>query len=41
LHGLPNGEIATLLGISRNMVEKHIMRALLSCRALRACGAEA
>lgn len=38
LHGLPNGEIAALLGISRNMVEKHIMRALLTCRAVRAEG---
>lgn len=36
LHGLPNGEIATRLGISRNMVEKHIIRALLQCREVRA-----
>ncbi|GGF58274.1 ECF sigma factor [Azorhizobium oxalatiphilum] len=36
LHGLPNGEIATRLGISRNMVEKHIIRALLACRKVRA-----
>lgn len=35
LHGQSNGQIATQLGISRNMVEKHIMRALLTCRALR------
>lgn len=36
LHGLANGEIAGMLGISRNMVEKHIIRALLHCRAVRA-----
>ncbi|SEG79105.1 RNA polymerase sigma factor [Bosea lathyri] len=36
LHGLANGEIAVALGISRNMVEKHIIRALLHCRAVRA-----
>lgn len=36
LHGLANGEIAGILGISRNMVEKHIIRALLHCRAVRA-----
>ena len=36
LHGLANGEIAELLGISRNMVEKHIIRALLHCRKVRA-----
>ncbi|WP_331288946.1 MULTISPECIES: RNA polymerase sigma factor [Methylobacteriaceae] len=30
--GLANGEIAARLGISRNMVEKHIIRALLHCR---------
>lgn len=35
LHGLSNGEIALELGISRNMVEKHIIRALLHCRKLR------
>jgi RNA polymerase sigma-70 factor (ECF subfamily) len=35
LHGLSNGEIAARLGISRNMVEKHIIRALLQCRAAR------
>lgn len=35
LHGQLNGQIALGLGISRNMVEKHIMRALLTCRALR------
>lgn len=32
LDGLSNGEIGTRLGISRNMVEKHVMRALLHCR---------
>lgn len=36
LHGLANGEIAVQLGISRNMVEKHIIKALLHCRAVRA-----
>lgn len=36
LHGQSNGQIAASLGISRNMVEKHIMRALLTCRALMA-----
>lgn len=30
--GLANGEVAVRLGISRNMVEKHIIRALLHCR---------
>ena len=35
LHGLPNGEIAARLGISRNMVEKHIVRALIDCRRAR------
>ena len=35
LHGLANGEIAQLLGISRNMVEKHIIKALLRCRDIR------
>ncbi len=32
LHGMPNGVIAEKLGISRNMVEKHIIRALIHCR---------
>lgn len=36
LHGMSNGEIAEVLGISRNMVEKHIIRALLHCRSVRA-----
>lgn len=36
MHGLTNGEIAKRLGISRNMVEKHVIRALLACRAARA-----
>ena len=35
IQGLPNGEIARRLGISRNMVERHIMRALVDCRRLR------
>ncbi|WP_183437412.1 RNA polymerase sigma factor [Methylobacterium sp. R2-1] len=35
LDGLPNGEIALRLGISRNMVEKHIIKALLHCRRTR------
>ncbi|CAN7623477.1 sigma-70 family RNA polymerase sigma factor [Bosea sp. LjRoot237] len=35
LHGLANGEIAQMLGISRNMVEKHIIKALLRCRDIR------
>jgi RNA polymerase sigma-70 factor (ECF subfamily) len=32
LDGLGNGEIALRLGISRNMVEKHIIKAMLHCR---------
>lgn len=35
LHGMSNGAIAVELGISRNMVEKHIIKALLHCRRLR------
>lgn len=35
LDGLANGEIALRLGISRNMVEKHIIKALLHCRRSR------
>ena len=30
--GLPNGEIAIRLGVSRNMIEKHLMKALLHTR---------
>lgn len=36
LHGMANGEIAVRLGISRNMVEKHIIKALIQCRKARA-----
>ncbi|AWB25356.1 RNA polymerase subunit sigma-70 [Methylobacterium currus] len=36
IEGLPNGEVAARLGISRNMVEKHLIKALLHCR--RRCG---
>ncbi len=36
LHGMANGEIAKRLGISRNMVEKHIIKALIRCRQARA-----
>ena len=32
LDGLGNAEIARRLGISRNMVEKHIIKAMLICR---------
>ncbi|WP_162906510.1 RNA polymerase sigma factor [Algihabitans albus] len=32
LEGLSNGAIAVRLGISRNMVEKHIIKAMLRCR---------
>ncbi len=35
LHGMSNGEIADRLGISRNMVEKHIIKALIHCRKVR------
>lgn len=35
LHGLSNGEIAHRLGISRNMVEKHIIKALIHCKKIR------
>jgi RNA polymerase sigma factor (sigma-70 family) len=35
LEGLSNGEIAERLGVSRNMVEKHIIRALMACRQAR------
>lgn len=30
--GLSNGEIAERLGISRNMVEKHVIKAMVRCR---------
>jgi len=33
--GLSNNEIAAKLDISRNMVEKHIIKALIHCRARR------
>lgn len=36
IDGLANGEVADRLGISRNMVEKHLIKALLHCR--RRCG---
>jgi RNA polymerase sigma factor (sigma-70 family) len=36
LHGLSNSDIAAHLQISRNMVEKHIIKALLHCRKARA-----
>lgn len=32
IDGLANGEVAARMGISRNMVEKHLIRALLHCR---------
>jgi RNA polymerase sigma factor (sigma-70 family) len=35
LQGMANGDIAQKLGISRNMVEKHIVKALLHCRSVR------
>jgi len=31
-HGLDQGTIAARLGISRNMVEKHVVRAMQACR---------
>ncbi len=33
IDGLPNGEAAARLGISRNMVEKHLIKAMLHCRS--------
>ncbi|MHC2018011.1 RNA polymerase sigma factor [Methylobacterium sp. CM6247] len=33
IDGHSNGEVATRLGISRNMVEKHLIKALLHCRS--------
>lgn len=35
IEGMSNGEIALQLHITRNMVEKHIMKALMHCRAAR------
>lgn len=35
VHGLPHADVAHTLGISRNMVEKHVIRAY---RQLRKCG---
>ncbi|AWN34405.1 RNA polymerase sigma factor [Methylobacterium radiodurans] len=32
IDGLANGQVASRLGISRNMVEKHLIKALLHCR---------
>ncbi|VUD71396.1 putative RNA polymerase sigma factor FecI [Methylobacterium symbioticum] len=32
IDGFANGEVAARLGISRNMVEKHLIKALLHCR---------
>lgn len=32
IDGMANGEVAARLGISRNMVEKHLIKALLHCR---------
>jgi RNA polymerase sigma-70 factor (ECF subfamily) len=31
-HGLPHDEVAARMGISRNMVEKHLIRAMVSIR---------
>ncbi len=36
IEGMANCDIAQKLGISRNMVEKHIIKALLQCRRVRA-----
>ncbi len=35
IEGLRQGEIASRLGISVNMVERHVMRAMVDLRALR------
>jgi RNA polymerase sigma-70 factor (ECF subfamily) len=32
IHEMPQPEVAARLGISRNMVEKHVMRGLAACR---------
>jgi RNA polymerase sigma factor (sigma-70 family) len=33
MHGMTHGEIAAKLGVSRSLVEKYVVRALLHCRA--------
>jgi RNA polymerase sigma factor (sigma-70 family) len=33
LHGMTHSQIATVLGVSRSMVEKHLMRAMSHCRS--------
>jgi RNA polymerase sigma factor (sigma-70 family) len=35
IHGLSHDEVARELGISRSAVEKHVMKGLQTCRALR------
>lgn len=41
IDGLSHGEIAQRLGISRNMVEKHIIKAMMRCRDHLAAGDDA